>query len=212
MSQSIARYLWAKCCILFLNYLSSKNKTKKILQPKTPTKQNKTKQKPPMKIPFAENFCSGNFVPLNPNFQISQFFLFLEPFSYLHMKDTANWQWDHPIFHISSKSIVLAQSMQDYDSFAQYQSSPATEPCVTPTAHCPQSWGMLMCTPQAFQPNLSVIHYLAFHSPQYTCKIVTWEETCYFLFIIININIPSRLHPSQVRDFQGTNKYHFLLH
>lgn len=51
-----------------------KKKENKPHQPKTPTKQNVTKQKSPKKISFTEDFCSGSFVPLNPNFQISQLF------------------------------------------------------------------------------------------------------------------------------------------
>lgn len=143
-----------------------------------------------MKIPFTEDFCSGNFVLLNPNFQISHFLIvgaFLLP--------------SHEGHH------SLAVGSSNFPHFKQINFLLGTKHaglwqlCPVPKKSChkavchwhcllPQTWGMLMCTSQAFGPNLSVIHHLAFHSPQYMCKIVAFEETSYFLFIIIKSTSP----------------------
>lgn len=115
-------------------------KIKYFPQPKTPTKQNKTKQNKNHQWKFhLQRIFAVEILFYSTQIFKSPIFWLLEPSSCLHMKDITHWQWDHPIFHISSRSIsFLAQNTQDYDSFAQYQRSPAIKPCVTDIAYCPK--------------------------------------------------------------------------
>lgn len=113
--QSISQYLWAKCCTLFLNGLSVKKKRKETPPTQNTNKTKRDKTKITNENSIYRGFLQWKFCSTQPKFSnLPIIFWFLEPSSCLHTKGITNWQWDHPIFLVSSKSIFfLAQSMQD---------------------------------------------------------------------------------------------------
>lgn len=153
---------------------------------------------------FQWNF---HFQRIFTSFQILFRFLILPTFT---------WKWllirIAVISHYEQTHFLGRRTCRIEHSFALYQNSHDVKhsTCVNICAH--NSEIRLHCSSQAFEPNLFAVHYLASH----TCARFSNCGDMFFTFnnrrMACVSTFPSKLHPSQVRDLQRTNKYHLNKH